>query len=164
MKSAIAIFLICLVPLTGAAKSTRETTYRYDQLWNTAVRFLRVDNGFPIIEKDRKSGYLMFDYTDNGTKQIGSVELVETVKDGQRAIAVGIRIQNMPSYIEVLLLDKLERKLRDEYGDPPLSQVVSAPNRRSTERGEDESSEDDGDAQDADTKETEDSVPRGPST
>jgi hypothetical protein len=120
MKNVWISLLLLLLPAAVSARSTRETRYRYDQIWNTAVRFVRVDNGFKITEKDAKSGYLMFDYVDGETRQIGALELIETRRGNLTFVTVGLRVQNMPSYIEVLLLDKLERKLRDEYGDPPV--------------------------------------------
>ena len=78
MKNAWISLLLLLLPAVVSARSTRETRYRYDQIWNTAVRFVRVDNGFKITEKDAKSGYLMFDYVDGETRQIGALELIET--------------------------------------------------------------------------------------
>ena len=145
MKRSILAILLFLVPLAASAKSTREITYRFNQVWNTTVRFLRVDNGYPITEQDRKSGYLMFDYTDGGTMKTGSVELVETSRENRRYLTVGIRVESMPSYIEVLLLDKLERKLRDEYGDPPpAAQEMSSRRRDNDDAGKkgDEAEED----------------------
>lgn len=118
------VSILMLIPIVSAARTTRETSYRYDQIWNTAVRFIRVDGGFKITEKDKDSGYLIFNYSDGNTTQIGSMELVETHRNQRARVSIGLRIQNMPSYVEILLLDKLERKLRDEYGDPPIPPII----------------------------------------
>ena len=134
----IRILAICLfIPMTVLARSTREASYRYDQIWNTMVRFIRVDNGFKITEKDKESGYLMFDYTEGVKSQIGAVEVVEIIRNQRLYVTVGLRIQNMPSYVELHLLDKLERKLRDEYGDPPIPPlIVSSGEEREKARSE----------------------------
>jgi hypothetical protein len=48
----------------------------------------------------------------------GSVELVCIADQGGGQIRVVIQIPAMPSYIERMLLDKLEKKLVDEFGQP----------------------------------------------
>jgi hypothetical protein len=106
------------------ARTVRETTYRYQQIWSTAVRFLRVDNGFEIQEQDKETGYVLFSYPDVGRSLMGSVELVSMIRSNKKYITVALRIQDMPSYVEIMLIDKLVRKLKDEYGEPPAPQVV----------------------------------------
>ncbi len=106
------------------ARTVRETTYRYQQIWSTAVRFLRVDNGFEIREQDKETGYVLFTYPNAGRTLTGSVELIPTVRAARKYITVAVRIQDMPSYVEVVLIDKLVRKLRNEYGRAPLPQVA----------------------------------------
>lgn len=115
---------LLLVSTTGAARTTRETTYRYQQIWSSAVRFLRVDNGFEIKEQDKETGYVLFAYPNAGRSLTGSVELIPMVRRGSKYISVALRIQDMPSYVEVVLIDKLVRKLRNEYGEPPLAEKV----------------------------------------
>lgn len=109
------------------AKTHRDLTYRFNQIWSSAVRFLRVDNGFPIAEQDKKSGYILFEYRDVGRTMSGSLEIVRVAREGNQYVRADLRIPQMPSYVEVVLLDKLLRKLRDEHGDPPPPQPVVAP-------------------------------------
>lgn len=106
-------------PVETEARTSRETTYRYSQIWSSAVRFLRVDNGFAIREQDKSTGYVLFVYPDAGRSFMGAVELVSTVRNNRKYINVTVRIQDMPSYVEVVLADKLLRKLKNEYGEPP---------------------------------------------
>jgi hypothetical protein len=112
------------VSAVGNARTVRETTYRYQQIWSTAVRFLRVDNGFEIQEQDKETGYVLFSYPDAGRSLMGSLELVSMVRSNKKYITVALRIQDMPSYVEIMLVDKLVRKLKNEYGEPPAPQVV----------------------------------------
>jgi hypothetical protein len=116
--------LILAFSVLCAARTVRETNYRYDQIWSTAVRFLRVDSGFAIIEQDKGTGYVLFEYRDSGRALNGSMELIPQERDGFELITMGIRIQNMPSYVENILMDKLVRKLKDEYGEPPAARRI----------------------------------------
>ena len=63
-------------------------------------------------------GYFLFDYKDDGRMYPGSVELVRIADQGGGSIRVVMQIPAMPSYIERMLLDKLQKKLVDEYGEP----------------------------------------------
>ena len=112
---------VCFLLAAGVcgARTIRETTYSYERIWSAAVRFLRVDNGYKIIEMDKETGYVMFEYPDGGRVVNGSVELVNQDRNGAEVIQLGLRIQNMPTYVETVLMDKLVHKLRDEYGEAP---------------------------------------------
>ena len=107
-----------LLPSTGQAKKTEDFRHTYDQVWGAAIRLIRVDQGYPIKDRDQTVGYFLFDYKDDGRMYPGSVELVRIADQGGGPIRVVIQIPAMPSYIERMLLDKLEKKLVDEYGEP----------------------------------------------
>ena len=108
-----------LCPATSLAKKTEDFRHSYDQVWGAAVRLIRVDQGYPIKDRDETVGYFLFDYRDDGRTYPGSVELVRIEDQGGGPIRVVIQIPAMPSYIERMLLDKLQKKLIDEYGEPP---------------------------------------------
>ena len=97
------------------AKAAYESPYTFDQTWNSALRLVRVDLGYKILEKDEKAGYVLFEYIDKGTTSSGSLELLTT----ERSIRVVCQIPKFPSYHEALILDRLSRKLKDEHGTPP---------------------------------------------
>ena len=40
----------------AAARTERRTGYTFEQAWPTAVRHLRVDEGFKIVDKDAETG------------------------------------------------------------------------------------------------------------
>ncbi len=100
---------------TAYAKTSRDSPYTFEQTWNTAVRLIRVDLGYKIDEKDERNGYLLFEYEDKGVKGSGSVEMFR----GDKAVRVVCQLPKFPSYHEVIILDRLEKKLREEYGPPP---------------------------------------------
>ena len=56
------------LPSLGAARTDKELTYRENEIWQSAIRFIRVDSGFKILEKDKDAGYLLFEYKDGATR------------------------------------------------------------------------------------------------
>ncbi len=118
LAGATLLALVAPEPLSereAQAKSGYESPYTYEQTWNTAVRLVRVDLGYKVVEKDEKGGYILFEYTDKGTTSSASLELLKTDK----AVRVICQIPKFPSYHETLILDRLGRKLKEEHGLPP---------------------------------------------
>ena len=110
-----------LVAGRAEARATGEYTYRYEQLWQTTVRLLRVDLGCQITDRDDEIGFLMFEYPGAGGRTHGgSVELVRsTDANGVERVRVSVTIAAMPSYVEHHVLTRLERKLREDFGLAP---------------------------------------------
>jgi hypothetical protein len=130
MKRLLALVMIIVLgqlsAMAAEARTDRMLTYRQGQVWTSLVRFLRVDQGYRIIERDREAGYLLFEYKDGGRDCSGSLEMIPVVESGRQYIRARLQIPTMPSYVEVVLFDKLERKLRNEYGDPPPAAPVAS--------------------------------------
>ena len=112
--------IVAAVVLSGSmatAKSSYDSRYGFDRTWNAALRLVRVDLGYKVIEKDDTNGYLLFEYrSPESTKtSSGSIEFIRTRDD----VKVVVQLPQMPRYHEQVLLDGLVRKMRDDYGDPP---------------------------------------------
>jgi hypothetical protein len=122
----IAVVVVASLAASAAAgaDTDRKLTYRASQIWNSAVRFLRVDQGFEVLEKDDTAGYLLFEYEDRGRTYRASMEVVPLVDEGRELVRVRLRVNGMPGYVEVMLFDKFERKLQDEYGRPPAARLA----------------------------------------
>lgn len=120
MFASIALGLSGFALSPGRALARREDTFGYpiSRVWTSAVRLLRVDFECPITEKDREEGYFFFEYTDHGRKYPGSVELVPVKQNGVDSVRVVIQVPAMPTYVESLMLDRLGRKLREDFGEP----------------------------------------------
>lgn len=118
LLAAISMTFALLSPARSQAKETAEFRHSYEQVWGAAIRLIRVDQDYPIKDRDQEIGYFLFDYRDDGRTYPGSVELVRIEDQGGGPIRAVIQIPAMPSYIERMLLDKLKRKLMDEYGEP----------------------------------------------
>jgi hypothetical protein len=120
----LAVLMALCTPL--GAKTNRDFTYGINQLWNTAVRFIRVDMGFTVLEKDKKAGYLLFEYKDTFRACNASLEFVPIVRENRALTSVKLNIPAMPTYVETVLFDKFLGKLREEYGDPPSARLVDS--------------------------------------
>lgn len=106
---------------SASAKATYESPYSYDRTWNAALRLVRVDMGFKVVEKDVDSGYLLFEYrsTESGNKATpGSFEMVRG-RDADSPVRVVMQLPQMPQYHEQMMIDALATKMRSEYGEPP---------------------------------------------
>ncbi|MEY4576866.1 MAG: hypothetical protein RL701_1569 [Pseudomonadota bacterium] len=106
--------------LPSVVQARREATfaYSYSQVWTAAVRLMRVDFEASIIEKDKEDGYFLFEYRDRGKVYNGSVELV-AVKQGELdAVRVVLTVAALPTYVENMMVDRLVRKLDQEFGAP----------------------------------------------
>ncbi|MBN2195915.1 MAG: hypothetical protein JW751_24065 [Polyangiaceae bacterium] len=90
--------------------------YSKAQTYSGALRYLRVDRGYEVVERDPDAAYLLFQFVPDGkSKSVrGSIEVIE-VKTKVRVI---LRVPELPEYHEAMLRDGLVEKLKGEYGDP----------------------------------------------
>lgn len=152
----VALSVVLLGTQSASARSQRNLSYRADQTWTSAVRLLRVDLGFELLERDADAHYVLFRYNDGEATHPGSIEIVERPMDsGITGVTVIVSIPAMPTYVELNLIDRLERKLRDEVGPPiqPPRPVISTghrPAERQDEEADDEEAGDE-DEDDADS-------------
>ena len=112
--------LLALLLATGVAEARSEKTLAYprDQAWPAAVRFIRVDAKLKITEKDADAGYVIFELREENRTFRGSLEVIDTVKDGRHVVRFVMQIEDRPEWLEIEMLNKLERKLRAELGSP----------------------------------------------
>jgi hypothetical protein len=111
----LAALLLCA---SATARVGGESEYSKAQTYSGALRYLRVDMGYEVVERDPDAAYLIFRYELPGQKKAtatGTVEVVEA--DGH--VRLFVQIPTMPEYHERVLRDGLVRKLHDEYGTPP---------------------------------------------
>lgn len=111
--------VLCAVAGAASARTERGTAYTFEQVWPTAVRHLRVDEGFKIVDKDAETGYVVFELTDDGKVFAGALEVVQHVDGGRKVVKLVLTITDRPDYMEAQVLDRMLGKLRQEHGDPP---------------------------------------------
>ena len=121
---ALALVLILSAGAVGA-RVEADSEYTKAQTYSGALRYLRVDLGFEVVEKDPEAAYLVFRYEPPGQQKNESLGTLEIVDSGEH-VRVFVRIPRMPEYHERVLRDGLLRKLKDEYG-PPLPRKPEPP-------------------------------------
>ena len=147
LPSLVALIAILAIPSVAEARVTNEYGYEWTQVWQATVRLVRVDLGFPVSDRDDAIGYLLFEYRGGSRTYPGSVELVRvTAEDGSERVRVAVQVPSMPSYIERMIVDRLTRKLREDFGDPPrVRRRPAAPEPPAEEPGEGGDDDDEGD-------------------
>ncbi len=115
----LVLLALSVLPNTAQARKETDHRYHYEQVWSAAVRLVRVDLRYPIEDQDASIGYVLFQYQDRGRSYPGSIELVRTQVEGVEYVRTVVQISAMPSYVEQIILDRLDRKLRAEFGAPP---------------------------------------------
>ena len=121
----LAISLLVLFPSSAAlAKSQSELAWPFDQVFQTAVRFVRVDRNCKLTDRDEPAGYLVFECPSddkekpNVTRR-GALELLKVDDHGRPTVRAQLTLSDEPRWVELRFLELLERKLRDERGPPP---------------------------------------------
>lgn len=108
-------------PAAAGLGQSRVMPYPVEMVWPTAVRYLRVDRHFTIVDRDPDAGFILFDLPvgDDGRTARGSVEIFAT-KDaaGRPSASVQITTDGGPVHLPHALLDGIADKLRRERGQP----------------------------------------------
>jgi hypothetical protein len=139
----LALVIGWLSPGTASARVTAESGYTKTQNYSAALRFLRVDKGFEVVERDADAAYLIFRYPTPERKEAvatGTIEVVEL----EQGVTLIVKLPQMPEYHERLLSDQLLKKLREEYGPPQARQRKTKEKSKSKERRRDTDSIDGG--------------------
>ncbi|MBL9012563.1 MAG: hypothetical protein JNL83_00210 [Myxococcales bacterium] len=121
------LLLACALSTAAGARSDKTLAYTRETVWPTAVRFLVVDEKVKVTDKDGDAGYVLFELKDEGKTYRGSLEVMTVVKDKRTSVKFVLQIADRPEWMEVAMLNRLERKLRSELGSPSPSPVTPAP-------------------------------------
>ncbi len=114
----------------------RVLSYPASEVWPAALRYLRVDRGYALVDRDRDAGFILFDFpigSDAHAPGRGSVELVETEDmAGRAAVSLRVSTDAGPSHLPHAIAEGLAAKLRSERGQPappPKPTPPDAPTR-----------------------------------
>jgi hypothetical protein len=118
-----------LCAFSGVAEARTEAAVPYTraQTFSAALRYLRVDLGYEVTEKDPEAAYLLFSYASSDRKAEASRGAIEVVQR-EHGVRVFVSLPQLPSYHEEVLKQGLVRKLAAEYGDP--GRDTPAPERK----------------------------------
>lgn len=135
------VFALLLSASTAFARAEKTLAYTRDAAWPAAVRFIRVDEGLKIVEKDGEAGYVLFELKEEGKTFRGSLEVMTVVVDGRTLVKFVTQIEDRPSYQEIAMLQRLERKLRSELG-APAPPPSKKPDKKPDDKPDDKPKED----------------------
>lgn len=114
------------LPAPAFARSAQLLPYPMADVWPSTIRYLRIDRGATLREKDADAGYVLFDLPEGSKTHKGALELVRTTDDdGRDATRVVVSLNDLPRHFETTLLDKLAAKIKEDHGAP-----VAPPPRR----------------------------------
>lgn len=119
-------------PMTAVGKIShkRVLPYPIEHVWPTAVRYLRVDRGYTIVDRDPESGYILFDFQlSGGTVGHGAVELFSSSDPrGRPGAHVHVSTDAGPAHLPFTLLEGIAKKIKSERGPPqPPAQPAPKP-------------------------------------
>jgi hypothetical protein len=118
LAAAVGIALVVACALgTGApafARAQSELPYGLGEAFSTAVRFVRVDRGCKVVDKDADAAFVSFECADGDHVKRGSFELIKMATGVRAQVSLGDDTHGM----ELRWLELYERKLRDERGTP----------------------------------------------
>lgn len=156
--STLAFLAVVALPTVAQARTTESLPWSFSQVYRTTIRLVRVDLGCEITERDEDAGYLTFDYESSGRIHHGSIEVIPVEDD--RGVRVIVQLTTLPSYVERMVLNRLERKLRDEIGEPRVAREPTPPAAPPAEPDEPAEAPDDDDEEP--THDASGDVPPGP--
>jgi len=117
MRYVVAFALLVLalgVSLSAHARAQTDLPYGLSETFSTALRFVAVDRGCKIVDKDADAAFVSFECSDDGKVKRGSLELIKVATGVRTQVTLGDDTHGM----ELRWLELFERKLRDERGTP----------------------------------------------
>ncbi len=126
LVSALALFAVAAPAAVADARVDAGSSYTKAQTYSGALRYLRVDLGYEVVEKDPDAAYLIFKYTAPGGSKTSAVTGTLEVIEATGGVRLFVNLPRMPEYYERVFRDGLMKKLRDEYGAPAVAPKKSA--------------------------------------
>ncbi|RYZ03857.1 MAG: hypothetical protein EOO73_25890 [Myxococcales bacterium] len=130
-----ALALAVLAP-SAEARVDGNSSYSKAQTYSGALRYVRVDMGYDVVEKDPEAAYLIFKYAAPGSKD-GVTGTLEVVESGGN-VRLFVSLPRLPEYQERVFRDGLLKKLRDEYGPPAAKKPTEKPSEKPGEKPDSE--------------------------
>ncbi len=126
MRAAAILLCLCLclcLQSAAYAKATKDVPYSVAECFSSALRFVRIDRGCQIVDKDADAAFLTWECKDGEKSLRGALEIFRaTTSDhprGGERTRLQVTLGDDPHYVEIRFLELLERKLREERGAPP---------------------------------------------
>ena len=108
------------------ARASSDLPYPVADVYSTAVRFVRIDKGCKVLDRDPDAAFVTFECKDDDKTKQGSFEIFRTTVGGRDGVRMQIALGDDPHYVELRWIELLERKLKEERGTPPPVSVPPA--------------------------------------
>src|SRR2546430_15376309 len=126
MRYAVLLVLVVDLGFTwnmpAEARAQTDLPYAVAEAFSTALRFVRVDRGCKVVDKDAEAAFVAFECDDGGKVKRGSLELFKVPAGVRMQVTLGDDTHGT----ELRWLELFERKLRDERGTPTPPAVGGA--------------------------------------
>ena len=119
LVGALAVFAVATPAAVADARVDAGSSYSKAQTYSGALRYVRVDLGYEVVEKDPEAAYLIFKYAAPGGSKGSAVTGTLEVIEASGGVRLFVNLPRMPEYYERVFRDGLMKKLRDEYGAAP---------------------------------------------
>ena len=114
MRYGLALLFTLSIASNASARAQTELPYALGEAFSTAIRFVRIDRGCKVVDKDADAAFVAFECDDDGKVKRGSLELFKVPAGVRTQVTLGDDTHGM----ELRWLELFERKLRDERGTP----------------------------------------------
>ena len=129
MRYGLALVVVLSIASNADARAQTDLPYSVNEAFSTALRFVRVDRGCKIVDKDPDAAFVAFECDDDGKAKRGTLELFKVGGGVRTQVTLGDDTHGM----ELRWLELFERKLRDERGTPappaPPPAAAAAPKK-----------------------------------
>lgn len=117
-------------------ENRRILSYPLEQVWPTAIRYLRIDRGYEVTDRDADAGYILFTFPlDGGRVGSGSVEMFATEDPaGRESVGISVNTGSGPVHLPNSILDGIAAKVRAERGQPPPPKAKPKPDEQPPEQ------------------------------
>lgn len=117
----LSVFAVGALAAVADARVDAGSSYTKAQTYSGALRYVRVDLGYEVVEKDPDAAYLIFKYSAPGGGKNSAVTGTLEVIEASGGVRLFVNLPRMPEYYERVFRDGLMKKLRDEYGAPAVA-------------------------------------------
>ncbi len=124
-----------MLPGAALARAADDVPYAVADVYSTALRFVRLDKGCKVVDKDAEAAFVAFECEDDEHKKRGSVEMFRATVGGRDGARVQVALGDDPHYMELRWLELIERKLKEERGTPQPLPAPSPPPHKPTDGG-----------------------------
>lgn len=109
-------------PAGTKLSQSRVLPYPVDQVWGAAIRYLRVDRDYAIVDRDPETGYIVFEIPLGQVQGRGALEAFSTTDtSGRVSTQLQISTEAGPTHLPHTLIEGIAKKVRGERGQAPTA-------------------------------------------